>query len=588
MAEEFYSIMTTVGLAKVAAANAGGDPVLLTALAVGDSGGAYFEPVVGQSTLVNERWRGNLSRLYTHAAHDDWTVAEALIPIGVEGGFSIREVGVFDDDGDLIAVGKYPLSEVPALGSGGEKDIYVRLTMMVSNAANVTAVIDSSLAMATIQLLEAYAVPRTRTITAGQGLWGGGDLSEDQAIAMGTPSTCSGNTPNATTTTSHTHVLAAATEILKGVVELATNDETITGADTTRAVHPSGLKAAFDAIFTPENILTLLKTVDGAGSGLDADSLDSISATGFLRSNVDDELTGRITVKEVLVSGSPGFRNCGPVGTYDAYKTDQIWATGYGQRNAADGADFGSLLGIGYKHVYNTTGGTMAGSHQIVFCYGGTPNVALGLLSGNGWFKGDLYEKEQLLSQRYLGITATAAAAKRLPPVNIDDEQTADAGIVGIELTSASSFYPADANGILYGVAAGLDGDYSSVLCWENNTSQNIWYRQKYAGTWGGWVKLYHSGNLGTVQSLEPTGYRECLGGMIEQWGSVTVPANTIQTVTLPIAFPNAHHQCMASYKTLSTGEVDPPGAAPYGLAQIQIANSMAASREITYRAWGK
>ena len=42
-------------------------------------------------------------------------------------------------------------------------------------------------------------------------------------------------------------------------------------------------------------ILTLLKTVDGAGSGLDADTLDGISSGSFIRSDANDTVTGDIT-----------------------------------------------------------------------------------------------------------------------------------------------------------------------------------------------------------------------------------------------------------------------------------------------------
>ncbi len=86
------------------------------------------------------------------------------------------------------------------------------------------------------------APPTSRQVIAGNGLAGGGALSADRTLSLGTPGTLSGNTANAVSETSHTHALDAATESLKGVVELATAAETQGGADGTRAVTPAGLK----------------------------------------------------------------------------------------------------------------------------------------------------------------------------------------------------------------------------------------------------------------------------------------------------------------------------------------------------------
>lgn len=83
--------------------------------------------------------------------------------------------------------------------------------------------------------------PAARTVTAGNGLTGGGDLTADRTLTLGTPGTLSGSTTNAVTTASHTHAISAATDALCGVVELATNAETQAGTDATRAVTPAAL-----------------------------------------------------------------------------------------------------------------------------------------------------------------------------------------------------------------------------------------------------------------------------------------------------------------------------------------------------------
>jgi len=153
MPETFYNILTNKGLEKDAAAKAGGAPLDFANLAVGDSGGAYFEPLATQVSLVNEMWRGAVNRVYVHPSNVHWVVVEALIPV-TDGGFDIREVGVFDAAGDLLAVGKYPLTTKPAQGSGSEKDLYVRMIFQVTNAASVVQTIDPTLVMVTQEYVD--------------------------------------------------------------------------------------------------------------------------------------------------------------------------------------------------------------------------------------------------------------------------------------------------------------------------------------------------------------------------------------------------------------------------------------------------
>ena len=117
---------------------------------------------------------------------------------------------------------------------------------------------------------------------------------------------------------------------------------------------------------------------DGSGSGLDADLLDGIQASGFLRSNADDSFSGG------LVSTA---RDEGIFGTYDSTKTDHIWSMGTAYKNHASGTNFGNLYGLAYKHTNNTTGGTMASGHQMVWCQNGTPYSAMGT---NIWTSGSV------------------------------------------------------------------------------------------------------------------------------------------------------------------------------------------------------
>jgi hypothetical protein len=133
--------------------------------------------------------------------------------------------------------------------------------------------------------------------------------------------------------------------------------------------------------YTAADVLAKLLTVDGAGSGLDADRLDGLNATQFLRSDADNSYPHKIVV--------PGTaRDGGIIGTYDPAKTQQIWAMGAAYLSAADGSTFGALYGLAYKHTNNTTGGTLAGGHQMVWCQAGTPTSAMGT---GLWTSGDIW-----------------------------------------------------------------------------------------------------------------------------------------------------------------------------------------------------
>jgi phage-related tail fiber protein len=143
-------LLTVTGQNKFAAALAGGDPVNLTEFAVGDGGGDYYTLDESQTALVNETWRGDINRVYVDPTNLDQVVGEALIPAGV-GGWTIREAGLFDADGDLIAVALYPLTEKPAPGSGSEKEIYARMVLQVTNGGSAVITVSQDLTMATLQ-----------------------------------------------------------------------------------------------------------------------------------------------------------------------------------------------------------------------------------------------------------------------------------------------------------------------------------------------------------------------------------------------------------------------------------------------------
>ncbi|HHG3093096.1 TPA: phage tail protein [Vibrio parahaemolyticus] len=148
MSAKYYTILTETGKSKVANAAALARQIKLTHIAVGDGDGSEYDPVEAQTVLKNETHRAPISNMGSDAQNPNWIVAEGLIPVDV-GGWFVREVGIFDEDGDLFAIGKYPETYKPTLAEGTGRDLYIRFIMVVSNTETIDLAIDPTVAIAT-------------------------------------------------------------------------------------------------------------------------------------------------------------------------------------------------------------------------------------------------------------------------------------------------------------------------------------------------------------------------------------------------------------------------------------------------------
>lgn len=153
MAESFYTILTNIGKAQIANASALGTKVKFTTLKLGDSGGNYYNPTETQTALVHEVWSGNIGNIIVDTDNSNWIVLETVIPANV-GGFMIRECGIADDEGNLLAVGKYPETYKPVVSEGSSKDLRIRTILEVVNTAAVMLKIDPTVTLATKEDLE--------------------------------------------------------------------------------------------------------------------------------------------------------------------------------------------------------------------------------------------------------------------------------------------------------------------------------------------------------------------------------------------------------------------------------------------------
>ncbi|MFX1067468.1 phage tail protein [Escherichia coli] len=157
MSTKFYTLLTDIGAAKLASAAALGVPLKITHMAVGDGGGTLPTPDAKQTALVNEKRRAALNMLYIDSQNSSQIIAEQVIPEN-EGGWWIREVGLFDESGALIAVGNCPESYKPQLAEGSGRTQTVRMVLITSSTDNITLKIDPAVVLATRKYVDDKAL----------------------------------------------------------------------------------------------------------------------------------------------------------------------------------------------------------------------------------------------------------------------------------------------------------------------------------------------------------------------------------------------------------------------------------------------
>ncbi|HBA7924298.1 TPA: phage tail protein [Escherichia coli] len=257
MSTKFYTLLTDIGAAKLASAAALGVPLKITHMAVGDGGGTLPTPDAKQTGLVNEKRRAALNMLYIDPQNSSQIIAEQVIPEN-EGGWWIREVGLFDESGALIAVGNCPESYKPQLVEGSGRTQTVRMVLITSSTDNITLKIDPAVVLATRKYVDdkiseheqSRRHPDASLTAKGFTQLSSATNSESEILAA-TPKAvkavydlAAGKAP-----VSHTHPwnqitgVPAASLTVKGTVQLssATNS-----TSETQAATPKAVKAVYD------------------------------------------------------------------------------------------------------------------------------------------------------------------------------------------------------------------------------------------------------------------------------------------------------------------------------------------------------
>ncbi|EAZ9263973.1 tail fiber protein [Salmonella enterica subsp. enterica] len=296
MSTKFKTVITTAGAAKLAAATMlGGKKINLNVMAVGDGGGKLPDPEVGQTQLVNEVWRHTLNKISQDNRYSNYIVAELVIPPEV-GGFWMRELGLYDDEGTLIAVANMAESYKPELAEGSGRAQTCRMVIIVSSVESVELSIDSTMVMAT----QDYVDDR---------------LAEHEKSRRHPDATLKekGFTQLSNATDSESETLAATPKAVKTAYDLANAKYTAQDATTTRkgivqlsnatdstsetlAATPKAVKVAYDlanAKYTAQDATTARKGIIQLSNATDSTS-ETLAATPKAVKAAMDNANGRL------------------------------------------------------------------------------------------------------------------------------------------------------------------------------------------------------------------------------------------------------------------------------------------------------
>ena len=148
MSQKFYTLITQQGAALLANATALGVPLKLTKMAVGDGNGSATTPNATQTNLIHEVYKAPLNSLTTDEKNPNQIIAELVIPEN-QGGWFIHEIGLYDENNTLIAVGNCPATYKPQLSEGSGRTQVIRMIIIVDNVDCVALKIDPSVVLAT-------------------------------------------------------------------------------------------------------------------------------------------------------------------------------------------------------------------------------------------------------------------------------------------------------------------------------------------------------------------------------------------------------------------------------------------------------
>ncbi|HHI1685735.1 TPA: tail fiber protein [Escherichia coli] len=304
MSTKFRTVITTAGAAKLAAATApGGRKVNITTMAVGDGGGKLPVPDAGQTGLIHEVWRHTLNKISQDKRNSNYIIAELVIPPEV-GGFWMRELGLYDDAGTLIAVANMAESYKPALAEGSGRSQTCRMVIIVSSVASVELTIDTTTVMATQDYVDDKIAEHEQS-----------RRHPDASL------TAKGFTQLSSATNSTSETLAATPKAVKAAYDLANGKYTAQDATTARkglvqlssvtnsdsetlAATPKAVKTAYDLAngkYTAQDATTARKGLVQLSSATNSTS-ETLAATPKAVKAAYDLANGKYTAQDATTA----------------------------------------------------------------------------------------------------------------------------------------------------------------------------------------------------------------------------------------------------------------------------------------------
>ncbi|MEB7277608.1 tail fiber protein [Enterobacter asburiae] len=304
MTVKYKTVITKAGAIKLAAATVpNGKKVNFTAMAIGDGGGTLPVPDASQTKLVNEVWRHTLNKISQDNKNQNYVIAELLIPPET-GGFWMREMGLYDDTGTLIAVGNMAESYKPELAEGSGRAQTVRMVIMVSDIESVELTIDTSTVMATQDYVDdklAEHEQSRRHPDATLTEKGFTQLSSATDSASETLAATPKAVKTAYDLANGKYTAQDATTAQKGIVQLSSATDS---TSETLAATPKAVKTAYDLAngkYTAQDATTAQKGIVQLSSATDSTS-ETLAATPKAVKTAYDLANGKYTAKDATTA----------------------------------------------------------------------------------------------------------------------------------------------------------------------------------------------------------------------------------------------------------------------------------------------
>ncbi|MGN3222921.1 tail fiber protein [Escherichia coli] len=398
MSTKFRTVITTAGAAKLAAATApGGRKVNITTMAVGDGGGKLPVPDAGQTGLIHEVWQHTLNKISQDKRNSNYIIAELVIPPEV-GGFWMRELGLYDDAGTLIAVANMAESYKPALAEGSGRSQTCRMVIIVSSVASVELTIDTTTVMATQDYVDDKIAEHEQS-----------RRHPDASL------TAKGFTQLSSATNSTSETLAATPKAVKAAYDLANGKYTAQDATTARkglvqlssatnstsetlAATPKAVKTAYDLAngkYTAQDATTARKGLVQLSSVTNSDS-ETLAATPKAVKVAYDLANGKYTAQDATTARK------GLVQLSSATNSDSetLAATPKAVKSAYDNAE--------KRLQKDQNGADIPDKRLFLRNIGATNSTTMSFSGGTGWFRLATVTMPQASSVVYISLIGGA------------------------------------------------------------------------------------------------------------------------------------------------------------------------------------